>query len=204
MRRRATTQRGGGSAYEQTQRRERHASPDSRFRVAGVNELETLCDIDRDASRLFDQAGLELMPEHSAEFEAAERSRWVQCLKSGTVFVASDPWGAAVGFAALRVLDGEPYLEQLSVRMTAMRRGIGAALLSAAECVAAKTRSRTLWLTTYRHLPWNAPFYEKAGFVTVPVEECGTEMLVELLFQRRLLPKPDERVAMRKLLSAPN
>ena len=94
--------------------------------------------------------------------------------------------------------------EQLSVRMTAMRRGIGAALLSAAECVAAKTRSRTLWLTTYRHLPWNAPFYEKAGFVTVPVEECGTEMLVELLFQRRLLPKPDERVAMRKLLSAPN
>src|SRR5262249_30887179 len=134
MRRRATTRRGGGSAYEQTQRRERRAGfLESRFRVAGVNELETLCEIDRDASRLFDQAGLELIPEHSAEFEAAERSRWVQCLKSGTVFVASDPWGAPVGFAALRVLDSEPYLEQLSVRMTAMRRGIGAALLGATE-----------------------------------------------------------------------
>src|SRR5215469_838243 len=95
------------------------------------------------------------------------------------------------------------YLSRFALT-TRLRRGIGAALLSAAECVAAKTRSRTLWLTTYRHLPWNAPFYEKAGFVTVPVEECGTEILVELLFQRRLLPKPDERVAMRKTLSAPN
>lgn len=171
--------------------------------MAEVNDLETLCDIDLDASRLFDQAGLELTPAHSVEFAAAERSRWLECLKSGTVFVASDHSGAPVGFAALRVLDGEPYLEQLSVRMAAMRRGIGAGLLSAAECVAAKTQSRTLWLTTYRHLPWNAPFYEKAGFVTVPVEECGTELLLELLFQRRLLPEPDERVAMRKTLSAP-
>ena len=203
--RRSTTKRTEGSACEQTQRREHRASQvESRFRVAAVHELETLCDIDLDASRLFDQVGLELTPADSVEFAAAERSRWMQCLKSGTVFVASDRLGTPVGFAALHVLDGEPYLEQLSVRMSAMRRGIGSALLSAAECVAAKTRSRTLWLTTYQHLPWNAPFYEKAGFVTVPVEECGTEILLELLFQRRLLPEPDERVAMRKLLSACN
>src|SRR5215468_9444754 len=174
----------------------RARQPESRFRVAAVDELDTLCDIDLDALRLFDQAGLELAPEHRVEFAAAERSRWLQCLSSGTVLVASDRSGVPVGFAALRVLDGEPYLEQLSVRMNSMRRGIGATLLSAAECVAAKTPPRTVWLTTYRHLPWNAPFYEKAGFGIVPVEQCGGEVVQELAFQRRLLPASEERVAM--------
>ena len=177
---------------------------ESRFRVAAVDELDTLCDIDLDASRLFDPVGLELAPEHRVEFAAAERSRWLQCLQSGTVLVASDRSGVPVGFAALRVLDGEPYLEQLSVRMNAMRRGIGATLLSAAECVAAKTPPRTLWLTTYRHLPWNAPFYEKAGFAIVPLDECGAEIRLELLFQRRLLPEPDEQVVMRKIVTGAN
>ena len=48
--------------------------------------------------------------------------------------------------------------------MHAMRRGMGTALLTAAERMAEKTRARNLWLTTYRHLPWNAPFYARLGF----------------------------------------
>lgn len=181
-------------------RRDYHA----KLRVGEVNELETLCDIDLDACRLFDEVGMELTPANSVEFSARERSRWAQCLSSGTVLIASDRSEAPVGFAALATLDGEPYLEQLSVRMSAMRKGIGSALLTAAERVAARARTRVLWLTTYSHLPWNAQFYQKAGFVTVPVEECGTEMLLELLFQRRLLPEPGKRVVMRKVLSASN
>lgn len=181
-------------------RREYHTS----LRVAEADELETLCDIDFDACRLFDEVGLELTPAHGVEFSARERSRWAQCLNSGTVLIASDQSEVPVGFAALGILDGEPHLEQLSVRMSAMRKGIGSALLAAAERVAAKARTRVLWLTTYSHLPWNAPFYQKAGFEAVPVEECGTEMLLELLFQRRLLPEPDKRVVLRKMLRAPN
>lgn len=177
---------------------------EGRVRVARADELEILCDIDRDASRLFDQVGLELTPENSLEFAAAERSRWLKCLQSGTTFVASGQSGEPVGFAALRMLDEQPYLEQLSVRMGAMRNGIGTALLNAAERLTAETQTRTLWLTTYRHLPWNAPFYERAGFVIVPAAECGREMLSELALQRRLLPEPGKRVAMRKVVTVAN
>ena len=127
---------------------------ESRLRAARADEFEILCDLDTDASRLFDQVGLELTPANSLEFTAAERSRWLECLQMGTTFVASGQFGEPVGFAAVRVLDGECYLEQLSVRMNAMRNRIGTALLNAAECLAAETRTRTLWLTTYRHLPW--------------------------------------------------
>jgi GNAT superfamily N-acetyltransferase len=186
-------------------RNEQHADfSESRLRAARADEFEILCDIDTDASRLFDQVGLELTPANSLEFTAAERSRWLECLQMGTTFVASGQFGKPVGFAAVRVLDGECYLEQLSVRMSAMRNGIGTALLNAAECLAAETRTRTLWLTTYRHLPWNAPFYERAGFVIVPVTQCGKEMLFELALQRRLLPEPDKRVAMRKVVRGTN
>src|SRR5579885_2728549 len=119
------------------------------LRVAASNELETLCDIDRDACGLFDAAGYELTPAHSVEYAARERSRWAACLESGRVLIASDRSGRPIGFAALALLDGEPYLEQLSVRIFAMRRGIGTALLTAAERVAAQAPGRLLWLTTY-------------------------------------------------------
>lgn len=173
------------------------------LRGARSDELESLCDIDMDASRLFDAAGLELASANALEFAAAERNRWLDCLRSGTTLIASSTAEGALGFAALRILDGEQYLEQLSLRRGAMRRGIGTALLRAAERTASRTPARALWLTTYRHLAWNAPFYERVGFVIVSPEQCGRELQQELALQRRLLPLPQERVAMRKALRMP-
>jgi GNAT superfamily N-acetyltransferase len=171
------------------------------LRVARTDELDTLCDIDRDASQLFERAGLNLTFPNDVELAAAERRRWLECLRSGTTVLASDWTGEPVGFAALTILDGEPYLEQLSVRMRAMRHGIGTLLLAVAETIARQTPARTLWLTTYRHLPWNRRFYERAGFNVSPPKQWGREITQEVLFQRRLLPHPDERVVMCKVLS---
>ena len=170
--------------------------------MASIDELDILCDIDRDASRLFERAGLDMAASNEFEFAAAERRRWLDCLRSGGTLLASAGSGELLGFAALGMLDGEGYLEQLSVRMHAMRQGIGTALVAAVERMAETVRARTLWLTTYGHLPWNRRFYERAGFSIVPAEQWGSVITQELLFQRRLLPEPDERVVMRKALGA--
>jgi L-amino acid N-acyltransferase YncA len=45
--------------------------------------------------------------------------------------VAVDAAGRVPGFAASGMRDGEPYLDQLSVRIDSMRLGIGSALLDA-------------------------------------------------------------------------
>src|SRR5262249_7388291 len=155
------------------------------LRVARIDELDVLCDIDRDASRLFERAGLDMVPANELEFAAAERRRWLACLRSGSTLLAANGTGEPVGFAALGLLAGESYLGQLSVRVHAMRQGIGTALLIAMERMAAKARARSLWLTTYRHLPWNLPFYERAGFSIVPAEQWGAEMTQLVLFERR-------------------
>ncbi len=53
-----------------------------------------------------------------------------------------------------------------------------------------------LWLTTYAHLPWNGPFYERHGFVVMRDNDCGPELRAILDEQRAVLPDPKKRVAM--------
>lgn len=170
------------------------------YRVARIDELDIICDIDRDASRLFERAGLLMTPPEELQLATVERSRWLACLRSDSTLLAANGSGEPVAFAALGRLDGAGYLEQLSVRMHAMRQGIGTALLTAIEEMAEKARMPALWLTTYAHLPWNRPFYEKAGFSLVPEEHWGSETRQQLVFERGLLPQPEKRVVMRKAL----
>jgi hypothetical protein len=92
-------------------------------------------------------------------------------------------------------VDDAPHLEQLSVRRVAMRRGIGRRLLARAIEWSAH---RPLWLTTYAHLPWNRPFYESVGFAVVPEPACPPSIVQILDEQRRWLPAPAERIAMRR------
>jgi GNAT superfamily N-acetyltransferase len=176
--------------------------PDIAIRTASVAEIDTLCAIDLDAATLFERAGLHLELPSDHEFAVAERSRWLRCLAAGTVLLAMDATSEPIGFAAAGVRDDEPFLDQLSVRTKFMRLGIGTVLLNATARMAKDAGGQALWLTTYSHLPWNRPFYERAGFVAVPECECGPEIFRELGYERRWLPSPEERVVMRKDLGS--
>ena len=60
----------------------------------------------------------------------------------------------------------------------------------------ARRGQRALTLTTYRHLPFNRPFYERHGFQLLTAAELTPGLAHHLDEQRRYLPLPDERVAM--------
>ena len=174
---------------------------DITIRTGSMRDIDLLIEIDNDASMLFEHAGMSLDPQSDREVEDAERSRWTQCLAAGTVQVAVSPSGRDVGFAALGLRDGAPFLDQLSVRVSAMRQGIGTELLYGSIRMAERAGGRAIWLTTYNHLSWNRPYYERQGFTPVVFEECGEELRREILFERRYLPCPQERVVMRRDLS---
>jgi hypothetical protein len=78
-----------------------------------------------------------------------------------------------------------------------MRRGVGSVLLEEAKAWAERAGRRELWLTTYAHLPWNLPFYARRGFARMAEADCGRELRAILEDQRRWLPDPQQRVAMR-------
>lgn len=172
------------------------------IRNGSVADIDTLCSIDLETAALFEQAGLRMDFADDHEYSLHERSRWLKCLAARNAVLAVDRAGAILGFAISGELDGEPYLEQLSVRMSAMRRGIGTMLLSEAIRLARHHGGRALWLTTYDQLPWNRPFYEKSGFTVVSAGEYGDGLAREFEYQRRWLPQPEKRVVMRKSLRA--
>lgn len=92
------------------------------------------------------------------------------------------------------------YLEQLSVRPEYGRRGLGASLLESACDHCRRRGDAELWLTTYAHLPWNRPFYERHGFRGVPDAQCNQVVRALLAEQRNALPDPAQRIAMRRRL----
>jgi GNAT superfamily N-acetyltransferase len=67
-------------------------------------------------------------------------------------------------FAIGREVDDTFYLQQIDVIPEHGRRGIGSALVSAIFERAKQQGYSIVSLSTFRDLPWNAPFYSKRGF----------------------------------------
>ena len=169
-------------------------TPTVLFRAGEPADLPVLLDIDLDAGLLFERAGMYLDLPESHEFSVTERERLRASLTAGATTIAMDPRGRPLAFVAMGLRDRAPYIEQISVRADSTRRGIGSMLLDRALREASDA-----WLTTYDHLPWNRPFYERHGFVRVPEEDCGPDLCADLEFQRRWLPLPAQRIAMRRV-----
>jgi GNAT superfamily N-acetyltransferase len=82
----------------------------------------------------------------------------------GHLWVAARPGSGAAGFLLADVLDGDLFIEELSVARDHQRHGFGRALLAHAVHRARDGGLAGVSLTTDRDLPWNAPFYAEAGF----------------------------------------
>ena len=92
---------------------------------------------------------------------------------AGLLWLARGPDREPIGFALVDLVDGEPHLEEIDVDPAHGRRGVGRALLEAVCAWAREAGHAALSLTTFRDLPWNAPFYERAGFRTLGPDEIA-------------------------------
>lgn len=84
-------------------------------------------------------------------------------LLAGTLWVADED-GATVAFLAARVEGDRLHVDELDVRQDCQGRGLGRRLLEHAAAWARDRRLTRMSLTTFRSIPWNAPFYASAGF----------------------------------------
>ena len=65
---------------------------------------------------------------------------------------------------------GDLHIEQVSVHADSARQGIGRALIENV-CARAAGRHPAVTLTTFKDVPWNAPYYARLGFQIVTEEE---------------------------------
>ncbi len=81
-----------------------------------------------------------------------------------------------VGFAMAGIIDGGAHLDEMDVMPDFGRQGVGTRLVRTIIDWARSDNHLELTLITFRHLPWNAPFYEKMGFKVMKCSELGEEL----------------------------
>jgi GNAT superfamily N-acetyltransferase len=127
-----------------------------------------------------------------------------QAAREGRVWTAvARASGLPVGFALATIVDGSAHLYEMDVHPDHGRRGLGTALVGAVVEWARGKRLPCVTLTTFRHLPWNGPFYRRLGFEALSPTEL-TPGLAQLL-EREVRDGLDgsKRVAMHLDLCAP-
>lgn len=163
------------------------ATPAPIVRVADPTEFGRLRFVELESDRLYEQVDM-------GPFEVDDGENHLPT--AAAVFAVGEP---AVGFVSLEVVDGEAHIDQVSVLPDHGRQGIGRVLLEAAIGWTVAAGFHGLTLTTFRDVPWNAPFYRSLGFHEITELAPG---LAAIRDHERAVGMDDHgpRVAMRRPL----
>ena len=113
----------------------------------------------------------------------------------GLVWVVEDG-GRLIGFATCEAFEHELHLWELAVRHEVQGKGVGRALIAAIADEARARRLPAVTLTTFRDIPWNAPYYARLGFRELPEGEWGPQLRALVAHERDAIPGHHPRVTM--------
>jgi GNAT superfamily N-acetyltransferase len=160
--------------------------------------LPALPEIERIAAERFRGLGL---PD-SVLTDTTPLDEFEEACDEGRLFVAIAPDGAIAGFALGEALTDRAHLEEVDVLPAHGRRGVGAALVARVERWARARGVAELTLTTFRDVPWNAPFYRGLGFEVLPAAAWDATLRGRVQEEAAQGLDPDIRVVMRLRLLA--
>ncbi len=164
------------------------------IRAPRRDELAALVEIERAAGAMFAAVGMpEIARDDPGSPEELEPYR-----AGGRAWVALDGDDRPVAYLVSDVVDGCAHIEQVSVSPECAGRRLGAALIDHLASVAAAEGLAALTLTTFRDVPWNAPYYERLGFEVLAPGEQGPELAELVAEEARRIPGDAPRVAMRR------
>ena len=129
-------------------------------REATLQDLPTLRQVEQAAGAPFRGLGMDAVadddPPSLTELSAfqADRRAWV----------CTDTDDLPVAYILVEVIDDEAHVEQVSVHPDHAGQRLGQRLIDRVETWARARGLTSLTLTTYRDVPWNAPYYRRLGF----------------------------------------
>lgn len=139
-------------------------------------------DIERSAAKIFPSDVLPpemrtgTVPLEQLEAAYVEKRLWTVLTKAGS----------PVGFAIALRKSGSAFLQEVSVHPVHQQKGLGRQLVLRAISWAEKHEYSCVTLTTFEHIPWNAPFYLRLGFRKLTEQELSCELLSQLQNEYRL------------------
>jgi len=157
----------------------------TRIRLVREAELPLLREIERASGEIFRDIGMAEIAEDEplslaelghyqragrawVDTEAAAATATATATATQDTTDASGTEGVPVAFLLAEPVDGHLHIAQVSVHPAAAGRRLGAALIEHLAGLAVEQGAAGLTLTTYRDVPWNAPYYRRLGFTEIP------------------------------------
>lgn len=160
------------------------------------HEIKLLPQIENEADLRYRRVGLgqvvDMPPASLASLEAGRRE--------GRLWVAVSPLNQPVGFALMTFPGGTAWLDQLSVLKRWQGCGFGRELIERVAAAARRLGHRTLYLSTYRDVLWNGPYYTRRGFAEMPREDWPHVFRIQAMKGNRQGHPPWRRTIMRRSL----
>jgi GNAT superfamily N-acetyltransferase len=143
----------------------------TRIRLAREDELPLLREVERASGEIFRDIGLAEI----ADDEPLSLTELGHYRHAGRAWVTADGGaaGKVVAFLLAEPVDGNLHVAQVAVHPAAAGRRLGAGLIEHLARLAAADHAPGLTLTTYREVPWNAPYYRTLGFAEIAEPEIG-------------------------------
>jgi GNAT superfamily N-acetyltransferase len=170
------------------------------IRTAHRDELPALQELELAAGVLFRDIGMTDVAEHPPPaVEVFEEFR-----QAGHLWVSVDDADKPTGFVFVKLVDGAKpneqfcHVEQVSVHPDQQGHGIGRGLIEYVALWAAEQGFPALTLSTFRNVPWNAPYYARLGFTELLAAELTPGLTEILAAETAFGLDPAERVFMRR------
>ena len=142
------------------------------IKLAGSEHLSAIPAIELAASAMFAESDLPL----EIRYLVSEDELLQEAQSEARLWVALTEDRTPVGFAMADIIDSRAHLDEMDVIPDFGRQGIGTRLVHTLIDWARSGNYPEITLITFRYLPWNAPFYEKMGFVSMEPSEIGEEL----------------------------
>lgn len=111
-----------------------------------------------------------------AHSEVTESQVHQQSISQELAWLVEDATGRILGFCYAQVLADSLYLAEISTHPDARGMGVGRMLVKHTRQMAAQRGLSGVTLTTYRDVPWNAPWYQRQGFIALEPSLLGSEL----------------------------
>ncbi|MEE9380409.1 MAG: GNAT family N-acetyltransferase [Hyphomonadaceae bacterium] len=146
------------------------------IRAAQTVDIPQFALIESAADKLFEPTGL---MENATEQDSIPALVFEDAIPQGLVSVVELGGNEIIGFSLCSVRKPDLYLDQVAVYPDHCRKGLGTALINTVMKDARARKLKTVSLSTFRNVPWNAPYYARLGFKEIPRKNL-TKWMLEL------------------------
>ncbi|WP_345814850.1 GNAT family N-acetyltransferase [Paraburkholderia sp. PREW-6R] len=143
------------------------------FRLATPDDAQAIRAIEFEAGQRFLSVGLAGIAD-AAPMDLDFVNRKIQACE---ILLAIDVNATCAGFVMFEAQPACFYVQELDVLTSHAGRRIGAALIEQVAQLARERKKMRLRLSTFRDVPWNAPYYRRLGFRDMAESEFDAALI---------------------------